>query len=762
MKTSKKLPWITYGLCALLVVEGLAWVTWQMLGLERREHEQRLRADEQEALRLALWRMDSAVTPLLAAESARPWFEYRAYFRIDRPYTRLPDDADDALDPMDERLVASPALLAPDELIRLHFEIDADGSIRSPQVPTGPLADRAHADDLAGSIGRSQAMLARVQAMLEQPMPRRRGLSSAPLPEAERSSREPEPGQTPAAERAETQQAELGAMQLQRSTDEFAARQQLFEQARNTPASQSAYLNNLEVPPTRRRAADEPPPAPPETKLADASAKDDADDAETSASAAGLETDLVADADRANTPESDTREQPETLARARTDLPADSPAAPPAEALDTITHLLESAVGARAERAAARSSEDHSADFTDQLTAGAVLGQPPAHTPDSRIVQGPFEPVWHADPAGGRELLYLRTVRIGDREVRQGFWLDWPAVRRYLLARIIDLAPGADLEPVSPVSILPAAGSPPATGERLASIPARLVLSSIPASTIPAFSPTRQALIVTWLAVILAIAAIGIVLRLSMRLSERRGRFVSAVTHELRTPLTTFCLYSQMLADGMVRDESRRAEYLATLKGESRRLASIVENVLAYARLGRRPAAADRPAAELRPMLDAILPGLHRRAEQGGLTLETRLEDAALDARVPDEPDALGRILTNLVDNACKYAANPDDPRLTLTARRVRDRVHIELADRGPGIPRSERRRIFAAFGRAHRAEITPGSGLGLGLSLARGLARQLGGALDLLPAAPPAAPPADPAGAPPGATFRLTLPVRG
>ncbi|MFG0325955.1 MAG: ATP-binding protein [Phycisphaerales bacterium JB037] len=746
MKTSKKLPWITYALCALLVVEGLAWVTWQMLRLERREHEQRLRADEQEALRLALWRMDSAVTPLLAAESARPWFEYRAYFRIDRPYTRLPEDADDALDPMDERLVASPALLAPDELIRLHFEIDADGSIRSPQVPTGPLADRARADDLAGSIGRSQAMLARVQAMLEQPA--QRGLSSAArAPQAE-SNREPDAGQSAEAERTETQQAELGAMQLQRSTDEFAARQQLFEQARNTPPSQSAYLNNLEVPPTRRRAADEP--APLESELADAGEKRDAEGAAANAGAETRETKLAAkpdpDPDRANTTETASREQPETPDRARND----EPAAAPAEPVDTITLLEESARDDRdQDRGERRLLARTLGDAAHELAAGAALGQPPARATDTRIVQGPFEPLWCADPAGGRELLYLRTVRIGDREVRQGFWLDWPAVRQFLLARIIDLAPGADLEPVPTVSILPAAGSPPATGERLASIPARLVLSSIPASTIPAFSPTRQALIVTWLAVILAIAAIGIVLRLSMRLSERRGRFVSAVTHELRTPLTTFCLYSQMLADGMVRDESRRAEYLATLKGESRRLASIVENVLAYARLGRRPAAADRPAAELRPMLDAILPGLHRRAEQGGLTLEARLDDAALDARVPDEPDALGRILTNLVDNACKYAANPDDPRLTLTARRVRDRVHIELADRGPGIPRRERRRIFAAFGRAHRAEITPGSGLGLGLSLARGLARQLGGALDLLPADPP------------GATFRLTLPAR-
>src|SRR5690606_23556726 len=88
------------------------------------------------------------------------------------------------------------------------------------------------------------------------------------------------------------------------------------------------------------------------------------------------------------------------------------------------------------------------------------------------------------------------------------------------------------------------------------------------------------------IAVLVAVGAIGLVLRASMDLSDRRGRFVSAVTHELRTPLTTFCLYTEMLADGVVAREEARREYLSTLKDESRRLARIVENVLAYARLG--------------------------------------------------------------------------------------------------------------------------------------------------------------------------------
>src|SRR6185503_16178753 len=97
--------------------------------------------------------------------------------------------------------------------------------------------------------------------------------------------------------------------------------------------------------------------------------------------------------------------------------------------------------------------------------------------------------------------------------------------------------------------------------------------------TLPLTSPTRVTLAVAWLAVAGSLAAVGLALRRTVDLSERRNRFASSVTHELRTPLTTFRLYSEMLADGMVTDAAQRQVYLDTLKSESSRLATLVENV---------------------------------------------------------------------------------------------------------------------------------------------------------------------------------------
>jgi signal transduction histidine kinase len=260
-------------------------------------------------------------------------------------------------------------------------------------------------------------------------------------------------------------------------------------------------------------------------------------------------------------------------------------------------------------------------------------------------------------------------------------------------------------------------------------------------------TPTHLTLGVTWLAVLGAVVAIGVVLRASMELSDRRGRFVSAVTHELRTPLTTFCLYTEMLADNMVRDEPRRTEYLSTLKGESRRLAGIVENVLDYARLGERAKAAPPAPVPLADLLADVRPALEAHARRCGMDLaaDTAPADGAL---VAADPRTVERILLNLVDNACKYASDSADRRLHLTARSGGDGVEISLRDHGPGVPRGEQARIFEPFHRARRDAQGPKAGLGLGLALARGLARELGGDLRL------ATPPGD------GAEFRLTLPA--
>ncbi len=89
------------------------------------------------------------------------------------------------------------------------------------------------------------------------------------------------------------------------------------------------------------------------------------------------------------------------------------------------------------------------------------------------------------------------------------------------------------------------------------------------------------------------------------------------------------------------------------------------------------------------------------------------------------------QVLGNLLDNACKYSRGAADRRVWLRVRPDGRRMVFEVEDRGPGVPKRERRSIFRDFRRGRTADAT-GGGVGLGLALARRRARLLGGELTL------------------------------
>jgi signal transduction histidine kinase len=107
------------------------------------------------------------------------------------------------------------------------------------------------------------------------------------------------------------------------------------------------------------------------------------------------------------------------------------------------------------------------------------------------------------------------------------------------------------------------------------------------------------------------------------------------------------------------------------------------------------------------------------------------------------DPAACARVVRILIDNALRYA--PKGEPIVVVTERLGNRVVVEVADRGPGVPPDERERIFERFHRGRAAGIE--SGFGLGLAIGRELAERMGGALLLEDADA-------------GATFQLALPA--
>ena len=179
----------------------------------------------------------------------------------------------------------------------------------------------------------------------------------------------------------------------------------------------------------------------------------------------------------------------------------------------------------------------------------------------------------------------------------------------------------------------------------------------------PGWTPLRVGLALAWLAALVALLAVGLGGWSLLNLSERRIRFVSAVTHELRTPLTTLRLYLDMLVNGLVREDKQRGEYIHTLHAETERLNRLVGNVLDFSRLENQRPRSNRTRVVVADLLEQV------RATWAGRCLDAEKElilenSLAADAALWTDRELVPQVLGNLIDNACKYSCGAEDRRL--------------------------------------------------------------------------------------------------
>ncbi len=202
--------------------------------------------------------------------------------------------------------------------------------------------------------------------------------------------------------------------------------------------------------------------------------------------------------------------------------------------------------------------------------------------------------------------------------------------------------------------------------------------------------------------------------QISARLSELailKADFTAMVAHELASPIAAIRILVDMLTTGELSPEAQ-SQALATIGAQTDVLKTLVSDLQSAATAER-----DDFVVQLRPVrisdllvaaavFNYTLPGEHPMTT----------EIAGLD-RVLADPERIGQVLRNLIENAAKYSpiGAPIELRATPRGRRMR----IAVADRGPGIPPHAQRRIFEKFerGRDERGERVPGVGLGLYLS---------------------------------------------
>jgi PAS domain S-box-containing protein len=222
-----------------------------------------------------------------------------------------------------------------------------------------------------------------------------------------------------------------------------------------------------------------------------------------------------------------------------------------------------------------------------------------------------------------------------------------------------------------------------------------------------------------------------------------RRDFVANVSHELRTPLTAIKGYAEALLDDPD-DADARERFLEIIHRHATRMERLVKDLLRLARLDAGQEALDLGPCDVEGLVRSIVADFEQTALQKQQQVVTQVIPKG--ATVVADSAKLHDVLRNLVENAVNYT--PDGGSIEVTAEVSADRLRLQVADTGPGIPPDDLARVFERFYRVDKSRARPG-GTGLGLAIVKHLVHVMDGEVTVLNR---------PDG---GAEFAVTLPLR-
>ncbi len=226
------------------------------------------------------------------------------------------------------------------------------------------------------------------------------------------------------------------------------------------------------------------------------------------------------------------------------------------------------------------------------------------------------------------------------------------------------------------------------------------------------------------------------------QLSEMKSNFVSSVSHELRAPIASVRLLAESLERGTISEPAKQHEYFRFIVQECRRLSSLIENVLDFARIEQGRKQYEFEPTDLPALIRQTLKLMTPAAAEKQITLTTNLDDPQHpigELELICDGSAIQQALINLIDNALKHSpagetvtvclgSSATAPETNLQPPISNPQISISIQDHGPGIPPEEHERIFERFYRRGSELRRETQGVGIGLSIVKHIVEAHGG----------------------------------
>ncbi len=211
------------------------------------------------------------------------------------------------------------------------------------------------------------------------------------------------------------------------------------------------------------------------------------------------------------------------------------------------------------------------------------------------------------------------------------------------------------------------------------------------------------------------------------KISEIKNDFINNMTHEFKTPISTVSLVCEALQDDDVKkDDAFLKRYISIIDAENKRLGLQVEKVLQMATLDKKDFKLKLVQLDVHQVIDKALENINIQIEKKDGTLKKQL--LASEVNVIADEVHLTNIIYNLLDNANKYGG--EKPEISIATKNKNGGMVIEVGDKGIGMSKEVKDRIFEKFYRVPTGNLHDVKGFGLGLTYVKTMLDALGGTI--------------------------------